>query len=286
MPSRSPRRSTKKLARRGPVESSHPRTTAVAASSALSTPGQTRRLFTMRNLFRSFERFGVNYLLISGQASILYGAATFSEDVDLWILPSPGNARRTLSALAAVRSRVHKLTPPLKPRFLRAGHGFHFVVPGKPLPVYLDLMGRPPRVGTFSDSRRRALTLDTDWGRILVVSIEDLISLKKTRGFSDYEVISNLVSVRLSEHEFPTRRLLRWAARNTFRAEDLETFLRQLGEPLSLERCRRHIAREVERLQARDSRYWRPRIDELRRLRRAGLLWPEGTPVSKLLEDT
>ncbi len=30
----------------------------------------------MRNLFRSFDRRGVDYLLISGQASILYGAAT------------------------------------------------------------------------------------------------------------------------------------------------------------------------------------------------------------------
>jgi hypothetical protein len=37
----------------------------------------------MRNLFRSFDRFGVEYLLISGQASILYGAATFSEDIEL-----------------------------------------------------------------------------------------------------------------------------------------------------------------------------------------------------------
>jgi len=115
----------------------------------------------MRNLFRSFERFGVDYLLISGQASILYGAATFSEDVDFWIRPSPRNARRTLSALASVRSRVHKLTPPLEPRFLRAGHGFPFIVPGKPLPVYLDLMGKPPRVRAFEDCRHRALHLET-----------------------------------------------------------------------------------------------------------------------------
>ena len=37
----------------------------------------------MRRLFRSFDRFGVEYLLISGQATILYGAATFSEDVEI-----------------------------------------------------------------------------------------------------------------------------------------------------------------------------------------------------------
>lgn len=237
----------------------------------------------MRKLFRSFERFGVDYLLISGQASILYGAATFSEDVDLWVRPSSANVRRILSSLASVRARIHKLTPPLEPRFLRAGHGFHFVIPGKPLPVYLDLMGKPPRVRSFSDCLRRARLLETDWGRIPVVAIEDLIALKKTRRFSDYEVISNLVLVRLSEQQHPSRGLLRWAAGNTFRPEDREMLLGQLGERASVEKCRRDIAREVENLQARDYRYWSSRIAELRRLRRAGLLWPEGMPVAKLL---
>ena len=240
----------------------------------------------MRNLFRSFERFGVDYLLISGQASILYGAATFSEDIDLWVRPSRTNVRGILSALAARRARVHKLTPPLELRFLRAGHGFHFIIPGKPLPVYLDLMGNPPRVRAFSECRLRSRLLDTDWGRIPVVAIEDLIELKKTRRFTDYEVISNLVSVRLSETDRPPRRLLRWAARNTFRAEDRAMFLRQLGETTSLSRCRRDIAWEVEKLQTRDARYWRSRIAELRRLRRAGKLWAEGTPVSKLLKTS
>jgi hypothetical protein len=41
----------------------------------------------MRRLFRSFEKARVR-LLISGPASILYGAATFSEDVDIWIDPT------------------------------------------------------------------------------------------------------------------------------------------------------------------------------------------------------
>jgi hypothetical protein len=237
----------------------------------------------MRSLFRSFERFGVDYLLISGQASILYGAATFSEDIDLWIRPSPTNIRRALGALASRRARVHKLTPPLEMRFLRAGHGFHFVIPGDPLPVYLDLLGNPPRVGTFSECRRRARLLDTDWGRIPVVALEDLIALKKTRRFIDYEVISNLVSIRLSEELSPSRKLRRWAARSTFRPEDRADLLRSLGEPISLAACRAGIAREVEKLQARDARYWRSRIAELRRLRRADELWPEGTPVSSFL---
>ena len=48
----------------------------------------------MRSFFRNLEREAVRYLLISGQASILYGAATFSEDVDLWIEPAEANIGR------------------------------------------------------------------------------------------------------------------------------------------------------------------------------------------------
>jgi hypothetical protein len=138
-------------------------------------------------------------------------------------------------------------------------------------------------VGNFSESRRRARLLDTDWGRIPVVAIEDLIALKKTRRFSDYEVISNLVSVRLSEEGSPSRRLLRWAARNTFRPEDRARLIRDLGELVSLEKCRRDIAREVQNLQMRDARYWRSRIADLRRLRRDGKLLREGAPVRQLV---
>ena len=67
----------------------------------------------MRRLFRAFERVGLDYLLISGQASVLYGAAMFSEDIDLWIRPTVPNARKLLKALAEQRARVHRLTPPL-----------------------------------------------------------------------------------------------------------------------------------------------------------------------------
>ena len=89
----------------------------------------------MQRLFWSFERSGVDYLLISGQATVLYGAATFSEDVDLWVRPTLSNARRLLDALAERDARVHRLTPPLTLRNLRAGHGFHFIVPGQVISV-------------------------------------------------------------------------------------------------------------------------------------------------------
>lgn len=236
----------------------------------------------MRRLFRSFERSGVDYLLISGQASVLYGAATFSEDIDLWVRPSPGNAQRLLRGLAACGARVHKLTPPLTMRNLRAGHGFHFLIPDPPGPVYLDVMARPPRSCSFAAARRRASVMATDWGRVPVVSIQDLIPLKMTRRLSDYEIISNLVQARVSAEPNPGRLLLLWAARHSFNAEHRVAFLAKLGIRKQVEPCREEIAREVAHLQARDVRYWRRHIAELRRLRRTGGLLAEGTPVAAL----
>ena len=83
----------------------------------------------MRRLFRSFERFGVDYLLISGQDAILYGAAMFSEDVDIWIRPTLENARRLLRALAAVQGRVYKLTPALTRKNLMPPGGARVTAP-------------------------------------------------------------------------------------------------------------------------------------------------------------
>jgi hypothetical protein len=64
------------------------------------------------SFFQSLETHRVAYLLISGQATMLYGAATFSEDIDLWVEPSSGNLERFQAALSVVGARYYKLTPP------------------------------------------------------------------------------------------------------------------------------------------------------------------------------
>jgi hypothetical protein len=236
----------------------------------------------MRRLFRGFERFGVEYLLISGQASILYGAATFSEDVDVWIRPTVANALRLLRALASGRGRVYKLTPPLSLRNMRVGHGFHFTLPRGADTLYLDVMAVPPRVGSFDDARRDANVLRGPIGPVRVVGVRDLVELKKTQRFADYDVISNLASAVLRDPSAP-RREITWAARNSFRAEDRAALLARLGRPRTEADCRAAILAEVGRLQSRDARYWRRIVADLRRLRRAGRLLEEGTPVADLV---
>ena len=61
----------------------------------------------MPSFGRSLSRFGVDYLLVSGQASVLYQAATFSEGVDLWVRADAGNLKRLRKALASLRARPY-----------------------------------------------------------------------------------------------------------------------------------------------------------------------------------
>ncbi len=145
------------------------------------------------NFFRSLNQHRVEYLLISGQATVLYGAATFSEDIDLWIHPTEDNCPRFLAALRDCGVRYYKLTPPLTVEHLARGHGFHFVLPGRGEPdAFLDVMGAPPRVGSFAAALAQARSMDSEWGRLPTIGLRSLVELKKTQRLEDYSVISKL----------------------------------------------------------------------------------------------
>lgn len=256
----------------------------------------------MRNFFRCLDAHQVSYLLISGQASILYGAATFSEDVDIWVAPTNQDVEAFRRAAIEAASRYHKLTPPLNLAFASKGHDFHFVVPDEEFgETYFDVMFRPPRVGTFRRSRKDAQVLETAWGKLPVVGIKDLVLLKRTRRLSDYEVISNLVEIELrraAASGTQRRRTLKWTLQNSFRAETLSSLVPTFPDALSIARslardaleplldaspdvegCRARLAIEIARTQSADVAYWSPLIAELRTLRAANELMPVGERV-------
>jgi hypothetical protein len=240
--------------------------------------------------------------LISGQATVLYGASTFSEDVDLWVEPTAANWRRLVAALHEAGARAYKLTPPLTPRYVRGGHGFHFTVPDLDSPGgtgYLDIMGVPPRVGSFRGAWQRARWFTTAWGRLRVVGPADLVRLKLTRRLADYAVISALV--RLTNQRRPGRTQWEWAVQNTFEVDDLLAFWKR-GQPAWRQRLahprpaiqllcaakktqpRTELSRalllEMEVAREADVQYWQPVLAELRQLQRRRQLLPVGTPIT------
>lgn len=260
-----------------------------------------------RNFFRQLKADKVRYLLISGQATVLYGAATFSEDLDIWLYPQGANLQRFIKALRKLHARYYKLTPPLTLPYLRKGHGFHFTLPTKGgTDWYLDVMGIPPRSPTFNVAWRRSVRMKTPWGMVPVVSVPDLVELKKTQRLEDYAVISRLVVAMMNRSGLkPNRRLARWAVQNIFSPALLNELIQQQpwvaaiagrgmagirtfgskivkgekpGQILE-RRIEREMMQRMTACQAADRRYWRRIIAELKSLRAQGRLMSEGGRV-------
>src|SRR5258705_1809798 len=145
------------------------------------------------SFFQSLESGGIEYLLISGQAAVLYGAAEFSEDIDLWIAPASNNIDAFTKVLREHKAKYYKLTPSLHSQYLERGHGFHFTFPDADgRDVFLDIMGRPPRASDFATAKRNAVLMDSEWGSLRTIGIKHLVEIKKTQRLEDYAVISRL----------------------------------------------------------------------------------------------
>lgn len=263
----------------------------------------------IKNFFRILNQSNVKYMLISGQATVLYGAATFSEDIDVWVSPEPENWQRFIQCLQKSGAKVYKVTPPLKPEFVQKGHGFHFEFPAtKREPLwFLDVMGVVPRVGPFQKAWENVKFHKTGWGIIPVIGIRDLVEIKKTRRLEDYPIISNLVwneykilyPGKIKDNDW------RWILSNTFEAEDILYYLkrhnraRKICETLpreclayclkSIKRydkgekyfsaASKEIAFEIEEFRRKDRIYWHAIINELKELNRdAKLLKIGATP--------
>jgi hypothetical protein len=260
----------------------------------------------IKSFFQHLEENDVRWLLVSGQATILYGAATFSEDIDIWAEPSAGNLENLKAALHESRAQYYKLTPPLTSEYALRHHGFHFVLPFG-VDVYLDVMGRPPRVGSFDAAWDEAQHLSTEWGTLPTLGIQQLVELKKTQRLRDYPIISRLALLWMDERGAErTPQDLAWATDNLFSLPEFVSLFRDhpgVADEL-LDDCHelvRRASREIAAhhqlspeledeleewldqrtapLRRADRHFWRPVIDELRGLRAAGQLMAEGSAV-------
>jgi hypothetical protein len=263
------------------------------------------------NFFQSLDRNGVGYLLISGQATVLYGAATFSEDIDLWIEPTEENRDRFIAVLQDCQARYHRLTPALTVEHLQAGHGFHLLLPGAPAgEIYLDVMGNPPRAESFTVAAATSRPMETEWGVIRTIGIKPLVELKKTQRLEDYPIISKLALAWFDQAECAgSDDDFLWAMQNIFTLPELAVFFaehpaavgvadrrfnQEVGEfgrqslaggevAETIERCVGELLQSrISELQLLDRQYWRKIIRRLKELRRMGQLMPEGGNISTM----
>src|SRR6476619_4035433 len=79
----------------------------------------------IRKALSTIRRHQVAHLLMGGQACVLYGAAEFSRDLDLALLPDPANLDRLQVALAELDAE-RIAVPPLALDHLMEGLAVHF----------------------------------------------------------------------------------------------------------------------------------------------------------------
>jgi hypothetical protein len=63
-----------------------------------------------RDLLQGFADFGVRYLIVGAYAVAFYTEPRFTKDLDVWVDPTPENARKVWKALAAFGAPVKNLS--------------------------------------------------------------------------------------------------------------------------------------------------------------------------------
>jgi len=154
---------------------------------------------------------------MGGQACVFYGAAEFSRDLDLVILPDEGSLETLRRGLVALDAALIAI-PRLDGAVLDRGHAVHFRcrAPGVE-GLRIDLMARMRGVAPFAELWERRTTIETNGALVDLLSLPDLVQAKKTQRDKDWPMIRRLVEQSWYSATEPT------AAAVTFWLRELRT---------------------------------------------------------------
>jgi hypothetical protein len=240
----------------------------------------------IRQVLSTFQKNGVQALLMGGQACVFYGAAQVSKDVDFVVLAHEDNFKRMRAAfdeLGAKRIAV----PPFDPTVLARGHAVHFrcASPGVE-ELRVDVMTRMRGVPDFVTLwERRTIFQDDQGAEYHLLSVPDLVQAKKTQRAKDWPVIELLVTIHYRENAFnPQPSWIEFWLREARTPELIIQLVERFPEEAHLiepQRCLLVHARqrdleslrialdaEVREEQARDRAYWEPLKREIEAFRR------------------
>lgn len=64
-----------------------------------------------KDLFKLFNDAGVEYLVVGAHAVVYYSEPRYTKDLDIWINPTPANAKRVFHALQSFGAPLKDMTP-------------------------------------------------------------------------------------------------------------------------------------------------------------------------------
>ena len=145
--------------------------------------------------------YQVRYLLMGGQACVLYGAAEFSRDTDVVVLAEAENLDRLARALGELQAECVAV-PPFAPEYLQRGHAVHFRCRHPEASgMRVDVMAVLRGVAPFEELWQRRTTLEVEPGAFLeVLALPDLVQAKKTQRDKDWPMIRRLVEAHYAQN--------------------------------------------------------------------------------------
>jgi len=160
---------------------------------------EAERPLDIGELIAVLAHHGVDYVVIGGVATQVHGHRRTTMDLDLTPDPDPENLRRLAAALAELEARprdsraenaeipatdperlaVAAVVPPLLTR-----HG------------QIHILKEPKGARAFDQMREGALVVDLDGNDVAIVSLDDLIRMKRAAGRpADLDDIATLTEV-------------------------------------------------------------------------------------------
>lgn len=124
-----------------------------------------------RDLLRLLNRYHVTYLLVGGYAVMKYTEPFYTKDMDIWVEPTPENAKRTYAALVDFGAPMADLTE----QDLTQPHNvFQFGMP----PFRVDVMTTIDAVA-FADAWKNRVETQLGDTPLFLISLQDLIRNKE-----------------------------------------------------------------------------------------------------------
>ncbi|MBN2035438.1 MAG: hypothetical protein JW768_01730 [Chitinispirillaceae bacterium] len=229
--------------------------------------------------------YRVRFLLIGGQACVLYGGSEFSRDTDLAVLPDRENLERLMKALKQLQAEKIAI-PDMSIDALQKGHAVHFRCKHPDvLDMRIDIMSIFRNAPAFETMWDRRTTMDLGDGiEVDVISLPDLIGIKKTQRDKDWFHIRRLIEAHYMENkenrspdnasfwltESRTPTMLRYLFKEF---SDIATVISQKRTILKLlpecsdDQLSQALADEEKLFRDADRKYWQPLLEELETLR-------------------
>ena len=223
---------------------------------------------------------------MGGQACVVYGGAEFSRDTDIALLADEENLARLRDALKTLQAEPIAV-PALSLDALTRGHAVHFRCRHPEAEgIRIDIMSVLRGADPFPELWRRRTTIELDDGqRIDLISLPDLVAVKKTRHDKDWIMVRRLVEAHHARNQGrPSPAQIEFWLRES-RTPDLLIDIARMHPEAARQVCsqrgavqaaleggpgvvRQALREEEARERSRDDAYWEPLILELETLRR------------------